>query len=56
MGSRETYLEIFDLKGTRVFSERVLPGQEIDFSGSSSGVFLYRLTDEEKITTGKILR
>lgn len=49
-------LELFDIQGRRVLQDRVSDGAAVDVSNIGKGVYLYRLTSEQKfMQNGKII-
>lgn len=49
-------LEVYDMKGQKLFSRRVIPGvrEELDIHELTEGIHFYRVTQGERVCSGKI--
>jgi hypothetical protein len=48
-------LEIYDISGKPIISEQIIPGQIINIGDLSSGIYIFRITDTEKVQYAKVI-
>ncbi len=54
--SEKVNLKIFDISGKLILDQRLTTNQKIDVSNINSGIYLYSLTTENSIQTGKFVK
>jgi len=52
----EVSFELFDVTGRRVIQRRVENGERLNLEGLQNGIYLYRISADEQIQTGKVIK
>ncbi|TFH26582.1 MAG: T9SS type A sorting domain-containing protein [Bacteroidia bacterium] len=52
----EVSFELYDVTGRRVIQTRVENGESLNLEGLQNGIYLYRISADEQIQTGKLLK
>lgn len=49
-------VELFDLRGRKILDQSLVPGNTVDISHLSSAVYVYRLSVQQKVRTGVVVK